>query len=53
MHDNECLKFNMYEMSNTMKRAHIEKKCIYPCEFLTIIKNKNKYLNYNHCQDTY
>lgn len=53
MHDNECLKFNMYEMSNTMKRAHIEKKIIHQCEFLTIIKNNNKYLDNNHCQDTY
>lgn len=26
MHDNECLKFNMYERRNTMKQAHIEKK---------------------------
>lgn len=54
MHDNECLKFNMYERRNTMKRAHIEKKIFfYPCEFLTIIKNNNKYLDNNHCQDTY
>lgn len=53
MHDNECLKFNMYERRNTMKRAHIEKIFFYPCEFLTIIKNNNKYLDNNHCQDTY